>query len=120
MSCPQTATAGCLWPGAEKLVGSAPGVKNPSRWVWYLSGRLLAAPWPPATFQPDPLWMDGSLMTVLPICWLGSGTRTPLPAPFPGSDHRAKRHCWQDDGLWDWGCLEFDWGWVPSGRAQAP
>ena len=47
-------------------------MKSPSRWLWYLSGRLLAAPWLPATFWPDPSWTDGNLVPVLSVFLAGT------------------------------------------------
>lgn len=52
-------TRGCALSLASSCTGlhlgaALPRVKSPSRWGWCLSGRLLAVPWPPATFQPDP------------------------------------------------------------------
>ena len=56
-------------------------MKSPSRWVWYLSGRLLAAPHTPATFQPDPLWMDGKPVPVLPVSLAGAGSHPRARVP---------------------------------------
>ena len=49
-------------------------MKSPSRWLWYFSGRLLAAPWLPATFWPDPSWTDGNLVPVLSVFLAGTGS----------------------------------------------
>lgn len=72
------AAAGCRWAGA---LGGTSRVKSPSRWVWYLSGRLLAAPQTPVTFQPDPLWTDGKPVPVLPVSLAGAGSHPRARVP---------------------------------------
>lgn len=79
----------CWMPAAWRV--ALPREKSTSRWVWCFSGTLLAAPWPPATFWPDLLWTDGSLVPVLPIFLA------------PGNDPRAKRPRGEDVRGWKWG-----------------
>lgn len=66
-------------------------VKSTSRWVWCLSGTLLAYLWPPAGFWSDCLWTNRNLVPILPVFLAGARELEP---PGPWERPRSQETLW--------------------------